>query len=69
MLNALYNFYLIGVFSSIIFMLLYIILEYFIGRVIMLKSKQVILGIIFYTFLSWIGVVVYIYCIYTVFKK
>lgn len=70
MLDIILHWYLVGIVASIIGCGLFIAIEIKAGNKFLFKSKQVWLGILFYTVVSWLGLIVYFYCIYlTYFKR
>lgn len=68
-MEMLWHFYLIGVAISIIGCTIYITIECVLGRKILFTSKDVWIGILFYTIISWIGFLVYCWNIYLILYK
>lgn len=69
MLDIILHWYLVGIVASIIGCCLFISIELHAGNKFLFTSKQVWLGILFYTVVSWLGLMVYIYCIYLTYYK
>lgn len=68
-LYFLLNFYLIGIVASIIGCSIFITTEIISGRRMLFSSKEVWLGILFYTVVSWLGFMVYCWCLYLTYIK
>lgn len=62
LVHGIVYYYFVGVALSLVLCVIYIVTEVFVGRIIK-PDLSVVIGITFYAVVSWVGVVVYIYCI------